>query len=117
MQVDETYKFVDTIATQTFDIVNNFDFNTVSSKFQILVQNINNLVIQLSDQNIACQDSVKIKQLATRTSKISGLFNWIFTIAYGLTFDTYIKPSLSFLPKPTFNQRIKDGFVGLYDQF
>jgi hypothetical protein len=116
-QVDETYRFIDTIVTQGYDIVNNFNFDTVSSQIQILVQNINNLVIQLSDQNIACQDSVKVKQLATRTSKVSGMFNWVFTIVYGLTFDDYIKPSLGgFLPAPTYNQKIKDGILGLYDQ-
>jgi hypothetical protein len=116
-QVHETYKFIDTIVTQGYDIANDFDFNTVSAKFQILVQNINNLVIQLSDQNIACQDSVKVKQLATRTSKVSGIFNWVFTIAYGLTFDDYIKPNLgSFLPTPTYNQKIKDGILDLKDQ-
>lgn len=70
----------------------------------------------MSDQNIACQDSVKVKQLATRTSKLSGLFNWVFTIAYGLTFDDYIKPNLGFLPVPETNQLIKTGFTGLYDQ-
>lgn len=116
-QVDETYKFIDTIVTQGYDIVNNFDFNTVSAKFQILVQNVNNLVIQLSDQNIACQDSVKVKQLATRTSKVSGLFNWVFTVAYGLTFDDYIKPMIGgFLPAPPTNQKFKDAFYGLIDQ-
>jgi hypothetical protein len=71
----------------------------------------------MSDQTVACQDSVKVKQLATRTSKVSGLFNWVFTIGYGLTFDDYIKPNLGFLPKPENNQFIKTGFTDLYDQF
>ena len=112
----ETYKFIDTIVEEGYDIINNFDLNTVSSKVQSLAQNVNNFVIQLSDQNIACQDGVKVKQLATRTSKVSGLFNWGFTIAYGLTFDDYIKPNLGFLPKPDTNQRLKEGIVGLIDQ-
>jgi hypothetical protein len=116
-QVDETYRFFDTIVTQVYDIVNTFSFDTVSSKVAILAQNINNLVIQLSDQNIACQDNVKVKQLATRTSKISGVFNWVFTIAYALTFDEYIKPTLGkYLPTPEMDQKLKDGLIGIYDQ-
>lgn len=116
-QVDETYKFIDTIVTQGYDIANNFEFDTVSAKFQILVQNMNNLVIQLSDQNIACQDSVKVKQLATRTSKVSGLFNWVFTVVYGLTFDDYIKPIIGdLLPAPANNQKFKESFYEFLDQ-
>ena len=88
----------------------------MSSKVQSLAQNVNNFVIQLSDQNIACQDSVKVKQLATRTSKLSGLFNWGFTIAYGLTFDDFVKPYLGFLPVPETNQQLKQGVVGAIDQ-
>ena len=107
---------MDTMTSEAYNIVNSFDLNTVSAKVQSFAQNINNFVIQLSDQNIACQDGVKVKQLATRTSKISGVFNWVFTIAYGLTFDDYIKPLLSFLPMPTTNQRLKSGIVGLINQ-
>ena len=44
------------------------------------------------------------------------MFNWVFTIAYGLTFDDYIKPHLGFLPVPATNQLIKTGITGLYDQ-
>ena len=76
---------------------------------------VNNLIIQLNDQNIACQDGVKVKQLATRTSKVSGFFNWMFTITYGLTFDKFIKPNLGFLPKPNGNQKLYDGVMSLYD--
>ena len=115
-QVEETYKFIDTFITEGYDIVNNFDINTISARVQKFAQNANNFVIQLSDQNIACQDSVKVKQLATRTSKVSGLFNWIFTIIYGLTFDDYIKPNLGFLPVPATNQKLKSGVVGIYNQ-
>ena len=111
----ETYKFLDTFVIEIYDIINYFDFNTVSSKVQSLAQNVNNFVIQLSDQNIACQDGVKIKQLATRTSKLSGLFNWGFTIAYGLTFDDFVKPYLGFLPVPETNQQLKQGVVGAID--
>jgi hypothetical protein len=116
VQMQETYKFLDTIVYDAYDIISNFDVNTVSSKVQSFAQNVNNYVIQLSDQNIACQDGVKVKQLATRTSKVSGLFNWAFTIAYGLTFDDYIKPLLGFLPKPETNQRLKEGIEGLIEQ-
>ena len=111
----ETYKFLDTFVIEIYDIINYFDFNTVSSKVQSLAQNVNNFVIQLSDQNIACQDGVKVKQLATRTSKLSGLFNWGFTIAYGLTFDDFVKPYLGFLPVPETNQQLKQGVVGAID--
>ena len=107
---------MDTMTSEAYNIFNSFDLNTVSAKVQSFAQNINNFVIQLSDQNIACQDGVKVKQLATRTSKISGVFNWVFTIAYGLTFDDYIKPLLSFLPMPATNQRLKSGIVGLINQ-
>lgn len=75
---------------------------------------MNNLVIQLSDQVIACQDSVKIKQLQTRTNKVSGATNWAFTLAYGFFFDE-IKSQLSFLPMPETNQKIRTSGLALYD--
>ena len=115
-QMKETYKFLDTMVFEAYDIINKFDVNSLSSRVQSLAQNINNFVIQLSDQNIACQDGVKVKQLATRTSKVSGLFNWAFTIAYSLTFDDYIKPHLGFLPVPETNQRLKTSIYDLIDQ-
>jgi hypothetical protein len=51
-------------------------------------------MVQLSDQSTACQDKVKFKQLSTRTSKLSGAFNWAFTLIYGISFD-YIKNYVS----------------------
>jgi hypothetical protein len=45
----------------------------------------------LSDQAIACQDMNKIKQIDTRTKKLSGLFNSIFSIVYS-TVIAYIMP-------------------------
>jgi hypothetical protein len=64
-----------------------------------MVQYVNNLAIQLSDQIIACQDGTKIKQLSTRTSKLSGFANWAFTIAYGIGFD-YLKAYLPSFMQP-----------------
>ena len=119
-QVSDTYKFIDKVASNAYDIVYNFDITSVSSNFQTLAQNFNNLVIQLSDQNIACQENVKVKQLAVRTSKASGFFNWVFTMVYGLTFDDYLKPVLidyaSFLPLPSTNQNLLEGFSELKTQ-
>ncbi len=40
---------MDTMTNEAYNIVNNFDLNTVSSKVQSLAQNVNNFVIQLSD--------------------------------------------------------------------
>lgn len=90
------------------------NFNNISDNIQILFQNANNLIIQLSDQVIACQDSVKIKQLQTRTNKISGATNWLFTLAYGFFFDD-IKAVLSFLPMPASNQKIRTSGYALYN--
>lgn len=90
------------------------DFSTSSANAQDMFQNLNNFVIQLSDQTIACQDSVKIKQLQTRTNKISGLTNWAFTLAYGFLFDK-VKGSLpTFIPVPTTNQKVGDSGLALY---
>jgi hypothetical protein len=89
-QIDQTYAFLDQIASGSYGAINHIltgDFSYVSSDVQTLTQNFNNLVIQLSDQIIACQDSVKIKQLSTRTSKVSGATNWAFTVVYGIFFD------------------------------
>jgi hypothetical protein len=40
------------------------------------------LLIELSDQMVACKDSVKLKQLDTRLSSFSGFFNLAFTVGY-----------------------------------
>lgn len=90
-QVDQTYAFLDQIATGGYSALSHLldgQFSYISSDVQTMTQNINNFVIQISDQVIACQDSVKIKQLSTRTSKVSGATNWIFTIVYGIFFDS-----------------------------
>lgn len=75
-----------------------FEFTDISTNFANLLLDLNNMLIQFSDQAIACQDGVKIKQFATRTSKLSGLFNWIFTIAYGSGYDL-LKNWIQFLPQ------------------
>ena len=36
----------------------------------------------MSDMMVACQDSVKLKQLDTRLSSFSGFFNLVFTIGW-----------------------------------
>lgn len=123
-QVLETYKFIDTAIEGGYSIIYNFDVNTISENMQTMFQNLNNLIIQLSDQQIACQDSVKIKQLSTRTQKVSGFVNLLFTLAYGIGFD-YVKPYLEqvntmtsgliTIPTPLANQNIKTAAFGLYD--
>ena len=40
------------------------------------------LFVEMSDEMVACKDSVKIKQLDTRLSSFSGFFNLAFTIGY-----------------------------------
>ncbi len=116
-QVEQTYKFIDNMVDGGYSSVAQLlsgNFNTISDNVQILFQNMNNLIIQLSDQVIACQDSVKIKQLQTRTNKISGATNWAFTLAYGFLFDD-IKKQLSFLPMPATNQKIRTSGLAVYD--
>lgn len=68
-----------------------------------VLYDFNNLIIQLSDQSIACQDAARIKSFATRTSTISGLFNLLFTLAYGIGYPPlreYLAtdPTWSWLP-------------------
>lgn len=68
----------------------------------------------MSDQTIACQDQLKIKQLQTRTNKISGFTNWAFTLAYGFAFDQIksLIPFESLVPKT--NQAIGDSGNKIY---
>lgn len=40
------------------------------------------LAVEISDQLVACKDSVKLKQLDTRLSSFAGFFNLAFTIGY-----------------------------------
>jgi hypothetical protein len=108
-QVIQTYAFINQVVDGAYGAANDLlagNIGTINDNAQTLFQNFNNLVIQLSDQVIACQDSVKIKQLQTRTNKISGAANWGFTLAYGFLFDD-IKSFISFLPVPPTNQKIR----------
>jgi hypothetical protein len=58
----------------------------------------NSLIVQQSVQMVACQDSVKIKQFATRTQTISGFSNFVFTMAYGIGWD-FVKQYVTFIPQ------------------
>ena len=40
------------------------------------------LMVEMSDQMVACKDSVKLKQLDSRLSTFSGFFNLLFTVGY-----------------------------------
>jgi hypothetical protein len=40
------------------------------------------LMVEMSDQMVACKDSVKIKQLDTRLSSFAGFFNLLFTVGW-----------------------------------
>ena len=74
-------------------------------------------MIQLADQAIACQDSVKVKQFATRTQKMSGLFNQVFTIVYGLTFDKYLAPLLGSSLTPSGEQPLNLAVTNLIQTY
>jgi hypothetical protein len=58
--------------------------SNVGKDVKLLASNINNLMIQYSDQQIACEDLNKIKQFSTRTQTLSGLYNLAFTIGTGI---------------------------------
>jgi len=116
-QVTQTYTFIDEIAVAGYSALNHIlsaDFSYVSSDVQTITQYFNNLVIQLSDQIIACQDAVKIKQLSTRTSKLSGATNWLFTIVYGIFFDQ-VKVYLPSFLQPQTNQKIGSSAYAIYN--
>jgi hypothetical protein len=53
--------------------------------------------------------------LQTRTNKISGVTNWIFTIGYGFVFDKIKGELPSFIPVPTTNQKVGDSGFSLYN--
>lgn len=91
--VDETYAVGLKLAV--------FDLTGISANFGKLLLDSNNLLIQFADQAIACQDGVKIKQFSTRTSQLSGLFNWMFTVGYGVGYDYAHNALPSFLPALT----------------
>jgi len=116
-QVVQTYAFINQVVDGAYGAANDLlagNLATINDNAQTLFQNFNNLVIQLSDQVIACQDSVKIKQLQTRTNKISGATNWAFTLAYGFFFDD-IKSFISFLPVPPTNQKIRESGLAVFN--
>ena len=115
-QVNQTFEFINEIVDNGYSWAQqilSMDFSTSSSNAQNMFQNLNNFVIQLSDQTIACQDSVKIKQLQTRTNKISGFTNWVFTLTYGFFFDK-IKGILP-LPVPEANQKVGEAGYSFYN--
>lgn len=93
-----------------------FQFTDVSTNFADLLLDTNNLLIQFSDQAIACQDSVKIKQFSTRTSKLSGLFNWIFTITYGVGYD-FARYYISALPANSSQQPMNIAALNIFNYF
>jgi len=81
-----------------FEIATNFNFQTFSSSFMQVAYDANSLIVQQSVQMVACQDSVKIKQFATRTQTISGFSNFVFTMAYGIGWD-FVKQYVTFIPQ------------------
>lgn len=96
---------MDTIVDNTYLSYKNliaFDWTSLATTTQNLVMNLNSLTIQLSDQAIACQYKLQIKQFATRTQEWSGLFNSIYTFAYGIAYNEIVKISwLSWMPVAT----------------
>ena len=99
-QAYQTKGFMDTIADYLYSIVTNamaLSFSDMSSDFTYLAINFNSLIIQLSDQNTACQTNLFIKQFASRTQTIPGLFNAIFSLAYGVGYN-FLAEYVTFLP-------------------
>jgi hypothetical protein len=81
---------LDQIADACFTSVNlllAFDFNGLTAEVSTIFKYINNMLIQTADQNIACQDSLKIKQLAARTKTASGFFNLVYSLVYGIGYN------------------------------
>lgn len=99
-QAYQTKAFMDTITDYMYTIVTNamdFSFSTMSSDFTYLAISFNSLIIQLSDQNTACQQTLFIKQFASRTQTIPGLFNAIFSLGYGIGYN-FLAAYVTFLP-------------------
>lgn len=76
------------------------DISGASSGLTTLAIILNSLIIQLSDQNSACQTDLFIKQFATRTKTLPGLFNAIFTAVYGIGFN-YATAAAGWTTTPT----------------
>lgn len=99
-QAYQTKAFMDTIADYIYTIVTNamdFSFGDMGSDFTYLAIGFNSLIIQLSDQNAACQTNLFIKQFAARTQTVPGLFNAVFSLSYGIGYN-FLAQYLTFLP-------------------
>lgn len=86
----QTKEFLESISEMAFTIgyqLYNFDFTDLTTNGGTLMVDVNNLMIQMTDQMTACQTELKIKQFATRTQEFSGFFNWVFTIGYGTFYN------------------------------
>ena len=87
-----TKSLLDQIANSMYITVTQFSFASLNTNFNSIIQNLNSLFVQVNIQSIACQNSLQIKQFATRTQTLSGFFNSIFTVGYGVGMQ-FIFPS------------------------
>ena len=88
---------------------------SLSTNLGSLMLNVNNLFIQYNDQAIACEVQTMIQQFAARTQTVSGLSNWIFTIAYG-TFYPLLQSYLSTYLPSNGNQEMYTSVMSVFDQ-
>ena len=77
----DCYKQADQAATQMNALLESFT-NFQISDYMRPVYMTTALMVEMSDQMVACKDSVKLKQLDNRLSTFSGLFNLLFTVGY-----------------------------------
>lgn len=80
--------------------------------------------MQTSDHAIACQTKIAIKQFATRTQKVSGFTNWLFTLGYGVGYkyfnDYLITQGVTFLPDlgtPTLYTCVNEVYLSISNFF
>lgn len=109
---------MDTIADYLYSIVSDtvsFSFTDFTTNLAGLAVQLNNIIIQTSDQNTACQNSLFIKQFAARTQTIPGLFNAIFSIAYGVGYN-FATEYLTFLPAAE-QQDLNIAALNLFNDF
>jgi hypothetical protein len=113
LQGIQTYNFINAIynGLETTFIKLTFSFDVVKDLFL----NFNNLFVQLSDQATACQDLNKVKQFTTRTTKVSGLMNFVYTAGYGSV--PFSKFGISGWGDTDLYSAESKLFFGLYDGF
>jgi hypothetical protein len=116
-QAYQTKEFMDEIADSLYSIysdVSSFDISDAVTYLDDLIVSFSNLVIQLSDQAVACQSELFIKQFATRTQSFSGLFNALFTGIYGVGYD-FAAETFTWLPASSTQDNMNIAALNLYN--